>query len=80
MKGGVEKNKGRKGISGRENGKQKLKAEPTEILGNVATSLQHFPGKVLEWWPFPSPRDLMSPALAGGFLTTSATWEAMTET
>ena len=48
VKGGVEKNKGRKGISGRENGQQKLKAEPTEILGNVATSLQHFPGKVLE--------------------------------
>ena len=42
-----------------------------------------------EWWiglPFPPPKDLpdagiepeplMSPALAGGFFTTSATWEA----
>ena len=42
----------------------------------------------LHWsgWPFPSPGDLpdpgikpvspVSPALAGGFFTTSATWEA----
>ena len=36
-------------------------------------------------WPFPPPGDLpgmepeslMSPALAGGFFTTSATWEAL---
>ena len=42
--------------------------------------------RILEWLPFPSPGDrptpgvkpesLMSPALAGGFSTTSATWEA----
>ena len=40
----------------------------------------------LEWMPCPSPEDLsdpgiepgslMSPTLAGGFFTTSATWEA----
>ena len=43
------------------------------------------PARMLEWFPSPSPGDLpdpgvdpvslMSPALAGGFLTTSATWE-----
>jgi len=42
--------------------------------------------RILEWVPFPSPGDLpdpgiepavvMPPALAGGFFTTSATWEA----
>ena len=43
--------------------------------------------KILEWVAFPSPgdlpnpeiepRSLLSPALAGGFFTTSATWEAL---
>jgi len=42
--------------------------------------------RTLEWLPFPFPEDLpdpgieatsfMSPALAGGFFTTGATWEA----
>ena len=42
--------------------------------------------RILEWLPFPFPEDsatpgvkpepLISPALAGGFSTTSATWEA----
>ena len=42
--------------------------------------------RILEWVPYPSPGDppnqrvepmsLMSPALAAGFFTTSATWEA----
>ena len=45
-----------------------------------------FQGRILEWVPMPSSRDppnpgieppsLMSPALAGGFFTTGATWEA----
>ena len=42
--------------------------------------------RILEWLPYPPPGDLphpgielaslTSPALAGGFFTTSATWEA----
>ena len=42
--------------------------------------------EILEWAPFPppgnlpdpeiEPENLMPPALAGGFFTTSATWEA----
>ena len=39
--------------------------------------------RILEWEPFPRPRDLLdpgmeaeSPASAGGFYTTSTTWEA----
>ena len=42
--------------------------------------------EILEWAPFPppgnlpdpeiEPESLMPPALAGGFFTTSATWEA----
>ena len=45
-----------------------------------------FQTRILEWVPCPLPGDLpnpeikaaslMSPALAGGFFTTSATWEA----
>ena len=45
-----------------------------------------FQGRILEWVAMPSSREssdsgiepisLMSPALAGKFLTTSATWEA----
>ena len=44
------------------------------------------PGRVIEWLPFPLPGNLpnpgietaalMSPALAGGFFATNATWEA----
>ena len=41
--------------------------------------------RILEWITFPSPGDLpnpgiesVSPALADGFFTTSATWEAQT--
>ena len=43
--------------------------------------------RILEWLPYPPPRDLpdpgiepkslMSTALASGFFTTSATWEAL---
>ena len=45
-----------------------------------------FQTKILEWVPMPSsrgsfqpriePASFMSPALAGGFFTTTATWEA----
>ena len=48
-----------------------------------------FQARILEWLPFPLPGDLpdpgiepvslVSPALAGGFFTTSATWEAPKE-
>ena len=47
-----------------------------------------FQAGILEWLPFPLPGDLpdpgiepvslVSPALAGGFFTTSTTWEAKT--
>ena len=46
--------------------------------------------RILDWLPFPPPRDvpkpgikpasLMSPALAGKFFSTSATWEASLDT
>ena len=54
------------------------------LLGSSVHEI--FQARILEWVAFPLPGDLpdpgiepvslMSPALAGGFFTTSATWEA----
>ena len=58
------------------------------VCSPPGSSLVHgiFQARILEWLPFPAVGDLphpgieaaspMSPALAGGFFTTGATWEA----
>ena len=55
---------------------------PWTVIHQAPLSMD-FPGRILEWVPFPSPEDLLdpgiepkcppSPALAGGFLTTEPT-------
>ena len=63
-----------------------LFATPWTVAHQVPLSMGFFSQEDWSWLPFPSPRvlpnsgiepvSLMSPALAGGFLVTSATWEA----
>ena len=62
-----------------------LFATPWTVAHQSPLSMRFFSQEHWNWLPFPSPGvlsnsgikpvSLMSPALAGGFLVTSATWE-----
>ena len=61
--------------------------DPTYCSPPASSVHENFQARILEWVAFPSPGDLpdpgiqptslMSPALACGFFTTSATWDAI---
>ena len=63
-----------------------LFATPWTVAHQIPLSMRFFSQEHWNWLPFPSPGvlsnsgikpvSLMSPALAGGFFTTSASWEA----
>ena len=66
----------------------RLFCDPVDPMDPPASSVHGiFQARILEWLPFPPPGDLLdlgiksvsptSPAIAGEFFTTSATWEAL---
>ena len=66
----------------------RLFCDPVDPMDLPASSVHGiFQARILEWLPFPPPGDLLdpgikpvspaSPAIAGEFFTTSATWEAL---
>ena len=61
-----------------------LFATPWTVAHQAPLSMEFFQARILEWvaftysrdsWPRDQTRSLASPALAGGFVTTSTTWE-----